>query len=212
VSGAALAHDDSILERCCAALRPRGSAALLCLLALSACRQDMHDQPKYQPFERNAFFADQRASRPLVPGVVARGHLDEDTAFFTGSSGGAPVQTSPLGLGRDVLLRGQERYDIYCSPCHDRTGSGRGMIVQRGFPRAASYHEQRLRDAPPGYFFNAMTNGFGVMPSYATQIPVDDRWAIVAYIRALQLSQHASLEDVEPLKRALLSQSGDVRE
>ena len=193
-----------------------GCAALLATLALaaatSACRQDMHDQPKYEPLEGSAFFADHRAARPIPPDTVARGQLNLDEHYFTGKVAGRFADTFPMPVTRAVLERGHERYDIFCSPCHDRTGSGRGMIVQRGFPRAASYHEQRLRDAPPGYFFNAMTNGFGVMPSYATQVPVDDRWAIAAYIRALQLSQHASLEDVEPLKRALLSQSGDVRE
>jgi mono/diheme cytochrome c family protein len=172
----------------------------------------MHDQPKYQPLEGSQFFADQRASRPVPPDTVARGQLNVDEQFYTGKVGGKFADTFPMTVTRAMLDRGRERYEIYCSPCHDRTGSGRGMIVQRGFPRAASYHEPRLREAPPGYFFNAMTNGFGVMPSYATQIPADDRWAIVAYIRALQLSQHASLDDVEPLKRALLSQSGDVHE
>ena len=169
----------------------------------------MHDQPKVEALEPSGFFRDGRSARPLVEGTVARGHLDADVPFHTGTADGGWVHDLPLPLTRPLLVRGRERYDIFCSPCHDRTGSGRGMIVQRGFPRAASYHEQRLRDAPPGYFFNAMTNGFGVMPSYATQIPPEDRWAIVAYIRALQLSQHASLDDVEPLKRTLLEAQGD---
>jgi len=178
--------------------------AVACLLGVSACRQDMHDQPKYQPFERNAFFTDQRASRPLVPGVVARGHLDEDQAFFTGSAAGAPVQTNPLPLDRDVLLRGQERYDIYCSPCHDRVGSGEGMIVLRGYKQPPTFHDERLRKVPDGYLFQVMTRGFGTMPSYAPQVAPRDRWAIVGYIRALQLSQHAALSDVPESDRAAL--------
>jgi mono/diheme cytochrome c family protein len=174
------------------------------LLALAACRQDMHDQPKYQPFERNAFFADQRASRPLVPGVVARGHLDEDEAFFTGASAAGPVAVNPVPLTRDLLMRGQERYDIYCSPCHDRVGAGEGMIVQRGYKQPPSFHSDRLRGVADGYFFQVMTKGFGVMPTYAPQVPARDRWAIVAYIRALQFSQHAALADVPESERVKL--------
>jgi len=174
------------------------------LLAASGCRQDMHDQPKYQPFERNAFFADQRASRPLVPGVVARGHLDEDRPFFTGTSATGPVTTNPLPLSRDVLLRGQERFNIYCSPCHDRVGSGEGMIVQRGFKQPPSFHTDRLRSVPDGYLFQVMTNGFGTMATYAPQVSARDRWAIVAYIRALQFSQHATVADVPESERGAL--------
>ncbi len=187
--------------------RVRFSSLLLAALAaaaLAGCRQDMHNQPKYQAYERNPFFADQRASRPLVAGVVARGHLDEDEAFFRGVAGGQPVTANPLGMGEDVLLRGQERYNIYCTPCHDRTGSGEGMIVQRGYKQPPSFHDPRLRAVPDGYFFQAMTNGFGTMPSYAPQIPARDRWAIVAYIRALQLSQNATLADVPEADRATL--------
>jgi hypothetical protein len=174
------------------------------LLALTGCRQDMHDQPKYRPFERNPFFADQRASRPLVPGVVARGHLDADEAFFTGASNGVPVASNPMPVTRDLLLRGRQRYDIYCSPCHDRVGAGEGMIVLRGYKQPPSLHTDRLRAVPDGYFFQVMTNGFGVMPTYKAQVPTDDRWAIVAYIRALQLSQHASLSDLPASERAKL--------
>jgi hypothetical protein len=179
-------------------------AAALLALPLAGCRQDMHNQPKYRPFARNPFFADQRASRPLVEGVVARGHLDEDEAFFQGVSGGQPVATDPLGYGREVLERGQERFNIYCSPCHDRTGSGEGMIVQRGYKQPPSFHDPRLRAVPDGYFFQVMTNGFATMPAYAAQVPARDRWAIVAYIRALQLSQNATLADVPAEERAKL--------
>ena len=146
-------------------------------------------------------FEDQRASRPLVAGVVARGHLDEDQGFYTGASAGAPVSVNPLPLNHDTLARGQERYNIYCSPCHARTGVGDGMIVRRGYRRPPSYHDDRLRSAPIGHFFDVMTNGFGAMPDYAAQISVEDRWAIVAYIRALQLSEHATLADVPAAER-----------
>jgi mono/diheme cytochrome c family protein len=179
------------------------AAALLAPL-LGGCRQDMHNQPKYKPFAHNAFFADERASRPLVAGVVARGHLDEDEAFFKGTSNGAPVTVNPLGVSRDVLLRGQERFNIYCTPCHDRTGSGEGMIVQRGYKQPPSFHDARLLVVPDGYFFQVMTNGFATMPAYAAQVPPRDRWAIVAYIRALQLSQNATLADVPADERAKL--------
>jgi mono/diheme cytochrome c family protein len=139
-----------------------------------------------------------------VPGVVARGHLDEDQAFYTGSTGGTPVQTNPLPFSRDVLLRGQERYNIYCSPCHDRVGSGEGMIVLRGYKQPPTFHDERLRKVPDGYLFQVMTRGFATMPSYAAQVEPRDRWAIVAYIRALQLSQHAALSDVPEPDRAAL--------
>ena len=176
----------------------------IAFLALAGCRQDMHDQPKYQPFERNPFFEDQRASRPLPPGVVARGHLDEDQAFFAGVSAGAPVASNPLPLTRDMLLRGQERYNIYCSPCHDRVGAGEGMIVQRGYKQPPTLHSDRLRGVPDGYLFQVMTNGFATMPSYAPQVSPSDRWAIVGYIRALQYSQHATLADVPESERTKL--------
>jgi mono/diheme cytochrome c family protein len=173
-----------------------GLTAVLALLVLPGCRQDMHDQPKYQPFEESAFFKDGRASRPRVPGTVARGRRDDDVLLMTGKSEGKLSEVFPAPVTRAMLERGQQRFDVYCSPCHDRVGSGRGMIVQRGYKQPTSYHEDRLRGMPPGYFFDVMTNGFGVMPSYATQVPVVDRWAIAAYIRALQLSQHATLAEV----------------
>lgn len=195
-------------------LRRGAAAAALSatLLAVSACRQDMHDQPKYEPLEASAFFDDGRASRPIPRGTVARGQLSNDMHYATGKVNGAFVTTFPRPVDRAMILRGRERYDIYCSPCHDRTGSGNGMIVQRGYQRPPSFHEARVRSAPVGQIFSAITDGFGVMPSYATQIPIEDRWAIVAYIRALQLSQHAELADVEPAKRAILeAQKGAAR-
>lgn len=178
------------------------------LLVVAGCRQDMHDQPKYEPLEGSAFFDDGRASRPLLPGTVARGQLDEDEVFYTGTRAGAPVAELPFAATLEVLQRGRQRYDIYCSPCHDRVGYGRGMIVQRGYQAPPSFHQARLRQVPVGYLFQAITNGFGVMPSYAAQIQPRDRWAVVAYIRALQLSQNAQPDDVPPAERGALEGEG----
>ena len=176
----------------------------LVMLLLCACRQDMHDQPRYEPLERGAFFADQRASRPPVEGTVARGQLNLDEHLSTGRINGALATTFPMPVTKEALLRGQERYNIFCSPCHSRVGDGKGMIVQRGFREPQSFHIQRLREAPPGYFFDVITNGFGAMYSYASRVPVADRWAIAAYIRALQLSQNATLDDVPVDQRRML--------
>lgn len=177
---------------------------LACCLGVTACRQDMHDQPRYEPLEKAAFFADQRASRPAVEGTVARGQLHLDEHLHTGKINGEPATTFPMPVTKAVLLRGQERFNIFCAPCHSRVGDGKGMIVQRGFRQPQSFHIQRLREAPPGYFFDVITNGFGAMYSYASRVPVEDRWAIVAYIRALQLSQNATLEDVPAEQRRRL--------
>ena len=166
------------------------------LLLVSGCRQDMHDQPRYEPLEASSFFADGRASRPLVPGTVARGQLRTDTHFYLGKVDGHLVDTLPVPVTRPLLERGRERYDIYCAPCHDRLGGGQGMIVRRGFRRPPSLHIDRLREAPIGHFFDVISNGFGVMTDYAAQVTPRDRWAIAAYIRVLQLSQHAQLADV----------------
>jgi mono/diheme cytochrome c family protein len=185
--------------------------ALTWLVLVCGCRQDMHDQPKYRPGRASSFFADGRASRPLVADTVARGHLDDDTLLATGKSGDAFADQFPFPVTRAELQRGQERYNIYCSPCHDRTGSGGGMIVLRGYRRPPAFHIDRLRQQPAGYFFDVITRGFGVMPSYAEQIPVHDRWAIVAYVRALQLSQHATLDDVPPAERDNLARTSALR-
>ncbi len=175
-----------------------------CLLLIVACQQQMADQPAYRPLDKSDFFADGRSARPLPPGTVAQGQLHTDEAFYTGKSNGQLLSSLPFPLTLDVLKRGQERFDIYCAPCHDRTGSGNGMIVQRGYIRPPSYHIQRLVQAPLGHFFDVMTNGFGPMPSYADQVPPRDRWDIAAYIRALQLSQNATLSDVPSEARPLL--------
>ncbi|HSB78094.1 MAG TPA: cytochrome c [Candidatus Methylomirabilis sp.] len=186
---------------------PAASGLLLaacCLLFAAACQQQMADQPRYKPLAQSAFFGDDRSARPPVEGTVARGHLNADERFYTGKSGGALVDRLPIPVTLELLERGQDRFNIFCAPCHDRTGSGQGMIVRRGYRQPASYHIDRLRQAPVGHFFDVMTNGFGAMPDYAAQIPPGDRWAIAAYIRALQLSQNASLADVPPAERQKL--------
>ena len=168
---------------------------------LAGCRQQMADQPRYEPLASSTFFEDGRAARPLVEGTVARDQLREDELLYAGKEAGKPANRFPFPVTLAELERGQERFNIFCSPCHDRVGTGQGMIVRRGYRAPSSFHIDRLRQAPVGYFFDVMTNGFGVMPDYAQQIRPEDRWAIVAYIRALQLSQHASLAEVPPDQR-----------
>jgi len=179
--------------------------ALAGLLAIAGCRQDMHDQPKYVPLRGSGFFADGRSARPLVEGTVARGQLDDDTLFQTGKTDGVLAAQFPFPVTADMLARGRERYDIFCSPCHDRTGRGNGMVVRRGYRQPPSYHIDRLRQVPPGHFFDVITNGIGAMPDHRAQVPVADRWAIAAYIRALQLSQNGTLSDVPPERREALA-------
>jgi len=167
------------------------------VLLLSGCRLDMQDQPRFKPLAASDFYSDQRSARPQIEGTVARGQLREDSYFYTGKIGDNPGDFLPFPATGEVLVRGQERFNIYCAPCHSRLGDGNGFVPSRGFPRKPpSYHIERLRKAPLGYFFDVMTNGFGIMPDYASQIPPADRWCIVAYIRALQLSQDAPLSDV----------------
>ncbi len=173
-------------------------------LAAGGCRQDMHDQPKYKPQAGSDFFLDRRAARPLPDGTVARGFERADTLLHTGRAAGQPAAVFPFAVTSAVMERGRERFDIFCSPCHGRSGAGDGLVVRRGFRRPASFHEERLRAMPPGHFFDVMTNGFGAMPDYAQQVPVEDRWAIAAYIRALQRSQRATLGDVPPAERSRL--------
>ena len=164
----------------------------------------MHDQPRYKPLARSEFYPDHRSARPLVTGTVARGELREDEGLYTGKVGKDFVTTFPFPVTPAVLERGRERFEIYCTPCHGRLGNGEGMVVQRGFKHPSSFHIDRLRAAPPGYFYDVMTNGFGAMSDYTAQVPVNDRWAIAAYIRALQLSQHARLDDLPPADRERL--------
>lgn len=178
-----------------------GAAAFL----LGGCRLDMHVQPKYLPYAPTSFFADGRSERPMVPGTVARSDLRLDSLLFTGTENGAESNRFPFPITKADLERGRERFNIYCTPCHDYTGSGDGMIVQRGFPHPPSFHSDRLRAAPVGHFFGVMTNGFGAMYSYADRVDVGDRWRIAAYIRVLQLSRNATLDDVPEADRSKLA-------
>jgi mono/diheme cytochrome c family protein len=189
-----------------ATLLPTAMLAAL-LLATTGCDlRDMYDQDYYRPLQESSFFGDGQSARPLEAGTVARGHLQEDVELYTGQRDGKPIPKLPESVVLDeaLLARGQERYDIYCAVCHDRTGSGNGMIVQRGFRRPPTYHQPRLQEAPAGHIFDVISKGFGAMPSYAVQILPRDRWAIVAYVRALQLSQNARMEDVPAEERKKL--------
>jgi len=193
----------------------RRHAGRVCFLLLTAtvaagtaCRVDMHVQPRYDPYQPSTFFADGRSERPMVPGTVAHGMLRTDELRYTGSVNGVVANEFPFPITRADLARGQERFNIYCTPCHDYTGSGHGMLPQRGFQQPPSYHLQRLRDAPVGHFFQVITNGYGAMYSYADRVAPDDRWRIAAYIRALQLSQHAALADVPASEREKLQRQG----
>jgi len=170
----------------------------LLVIALSGgCRIDMHVQPRQNPLSRSEFFPDQRSARPPVEGTVARGQLHEDTYFYTGKIGNNPGDAMPFAVTKQVLERGRERYNIFCAPCHSRVGDGNGFVPSRGFARRPpSFHIVRLQKAPVGYFYDVITEGFGIMPDYASQIPPQDRWNIVAYVRALQLSQNATMADV----------------
>jgi mono/diheme cytochrome c family protein len=167
---------------------------VFCLVTIVGCRQDMHNQPKYRPLRASAVWANGSSARPLIEGTVARGTLNEDAALFTGKVSGAPVTEMPFAITDADLNRGQERFNIYCAPCHDQTGSGRGMVVQRGYRQPPSFHIERLKTAPPGYLFDVITNGFGAMPDYRAQVNARDRWRIIAYIRALQLMQPTAAE------------------
>lgn len=216
----------------------RGAFAL-CALLPAACQQEMAGQPSYRPMQPSSFFPDERSSRPLVPGTVARGHLRTDQPFFTGKRPGgaskewaqaaAVLGTAPNGwaalgaaaldmdnaitsfpfpITAEVMERGRQRYTIYCAVCHDPLGTGRGKIVERGYTPPPSYHIERLRNASVGHFFEVITNGYGSMPDYRDQVPPRDRWSIIAYIRALQLSQHAQLADLPEEDRRHFEQGG----
>ena len=184
-----------------------GGVAML----LAGCRLDMHIQPKYLPDEPSNFFDDGRSERPVVPGTVARGQLHTDELLYTGKENGVVADKFPFPMTRADLERGRERYNIYCTPCHDYTGGGQGMIVQRGFPSPPSFHLESLRKAPAGHFFEVITNGFGSMYSYASRVEPEDRWRIAAYIRALQLSQRATMQDVPENERANLAEKNSVK-
>ena len=183
-----------------------GALVAVGTLAMAGCsRLDMQDQPKYKPQRPSDFFADGRDGRPELDGTIARGQLNEDVAFYDGKdAAGKDIDAFPIAVDKAVIERGHQRYDIYCAPCHGRLGNGMGMIVQRGFKQPPSYHIERLRNAPVGHFYDVITNGYGAMLNYSQQIQVRDRWAIVAYIRVLQYSENASLNDLPLEARAKL--------
>jgi mono/diheme cytochrome c family protein len=216
-------------------------SAILAVLVLAGCEQRMARQPYYRPLEPSKFFSDGMSARPVVPGTVARGTFLPDPAFTTGKVGvtqrdmmaarvvgmagrqpfaaaaltmqfDGHVDTIPVEVSKQVLLRGQERFNIFCSHCHDRAGTGDGMIVRRGFARPPSLHIDRLRQAPPGYLFQVITRGHGAMPEHGSLVPVRDRWAVVAYIRALQLSRNARLDDVPEGERPKLEGKGGKKD
>jgi len=185
--------------------------ALCVLLLAGACRQKMANQPRYDPLEPSDFFTDGMTARPRVAGTVARGELVVNDFLVTGKIGGKNGDGFPMPVTRAFVDRGNERFDVYCAPCHGRLGDGNGMVPSRGYRHPPSFHTQTLREQPTGHFFDVMTNGFGSMPSYRTMIPPQDRWAIVAYIRALQLSQSATVADVPADQRVILSGAKDPR-
>ena len=171
---------------------------IVCAIAIGCDRDDMHNGARLKPYEASEFFADAASARPLVEGTVPRGQVIDPTQAGSGRVNGQLVDTFPFEVTRQVLLRGQERFMIYCAPCHSATGDGDGMIVRRGFTRPPSFHLQRLREAPAGHFVDVMTNGYGAMYSYSERVSVEDRWKIAAYIRVLQLSQSADPSQLPP--------------
>jgi mono/diheme cytochrome c family protein len=183
-------------------------------LALTGCRQDMHDQPKFKPLGETQFYADKRESRPLLANTVSRGDLrNGDPEFYTGKTGKDgkdDVEVFPITVTQELIERGHQRFDVFCSPCHGRLGNGLGMIVRRGFKQPPSYHIERLRTAPVGHFFDVITNGYGAMYNYSAQVTPRDRWAIVSYIRALQYSQNVKIADLSPADRAKLPPPGST--
>lgn len=181
------------------------------LIALTGCGRNMYEQAKYQEDEPSAFFTDGTSSRPLVEGAVSRSRGQIAEVFFTGQDENGLVTEVPLEVTEAVLKRGQERFNIYCSPCHNYSGNGEGMIVQKGFVQPASFHDPRLRASPVGYFFNVITNGYGRMYSYASRVPPEDRWAISAYIKTLQYSQNAPIADLPADVRQQLIQGAQAQ-
>jgi len=187
--------------------RALGVALLVAGVAgATACRQDMHDAPRFEPLEKSDFYDDHRSERPLIEDTVPRGWLMADDAYATGKVSGQFVAELPAAvpLSLDLLKRGENRFNIYCSPCHGRTGEGNGIVVQRGYKQPPSYFDGRLRAQPIGYFYDVISHGFGAMPDYAAQIQPQDRWAVAAYIRALQVSRHANVADLPAADRPKL--------
>ncbi|HEX7830255.1 MAG TPA: cytochrome c [Thermoanaerobaculia bacterium] len=184
--------------------KTRFALIALALLTLAACRQKMANQPRYDPYEPSDFFADGMSARPRIEGTVARGEISNNPFLDTGKVNGQIADGFPMPVTRELIDRGQTRFDIYCSQCHGRIGNGNGMIPSRGYRRPPSFHTDKLRTAPTGHFFDVMTNGFGAMPPYRTMIPAQDRWAIVAYIRALQISQNSNAAELTAEQRTQL--------
>lgn len=180
-------------------------------LFLASCRQDMQDQPKYKPLGASRFFADGREARPIPAGTIARDELNDNDPLHTGQQNGVFLDIIPVPVDSQLLQRGRDRYDIYCSPCHGRTGDGNGMVAQRGVKIPANFHTERLRSVPPGYIYQVIANGYGAMGDYGDQIPVNDRWAIVVYVRALQLSRNATVNDVPADQRAQLTDQSQLQ-
>jgi mono/diheme cytochrome c family protein len=175
------------------------SGWLLALLLLATgCDLDMRDQPRYEAFEESAFFEDGAVMRPQVPNTMARSQRPVDEHLETGRVNGQLAETFPFTITLEVLERGREEYDVFCSPCHGYVGDGQGIVVEYGMRQPPSFHEPELREEPAGYYFDLITNGTRVMPSYASRILPQDRWAIIAYIRALQLSQNTDVSNVPP--------------
>lgn len=191
-------------------MRPRALPAVLAaaVAILSGCRQDMHDTPRYEAYEASDFWGDRQSSRHIVEDTVPRGGLQDDTVLFTGRTPDGQLATAfPIKMDLAMLRRGRQRFNIYCSPCHDQAGTGQGMIVRRGYRPPPSFHIDRLRQAAPGYFVDVITRGFGTMPDYSAQVPAPDRWAIAGYIRALQLSQDAPLSALPETERRRLMEA-----
>ncbi|MGE3841441.1 MAG: cytochrome c [Vicinamibacterales bacterium] len=184
------------------------AAVVVAALGAAGCRQDMHQAPRYDPLERSDFFVDQRASRPIVEGTVARGQLRADKVLYTGKNGTQFVNQLPMPLTRTLLARGQERFTIYCTPCHAASGDGDGMIVQRGFKRPPSLHDPVVSSQPIGYYYDVITNGFGAMQDYAAQVQPEDRWAIAAYLRVLQYSRRVPADALSEADRRLVENGG----
>jgi len=190
---------------------PLRAAFLACACAAAAfvaggCHLDMYDQPKFKPLAPDPFFADGASARPLVEGTVARGHADTNEYRLTGKSGSEPGSGFPFPVTMAVLNRGRDRFETFCSPCHGRLADGNGMVVRRGFPRPPSLLADSIRTEPEGFFFDVITEGFGRMYSYAPSIPVDDRWNVVAYVRALQFRSNVPVQDLPPSDRARLAE------
>jgi len=175
------------------------------LLFTAGCRRDMYDQPKYDAYDPSTFFKDGSSSRQQIDGTVARGDLEADSLYYTGKIDGKDADVFPFAVDRELLELGRERYLIYCSPCHGRAGDGRGMVVRRGFSPPPTFHSEYLYKKPVGHLYNVITHGYGAMYSYAARVPVRHRWAITAYIRAMQYSRQASPDDLTPAEQKFLA-------